>query len=357
MTKVRIKGIKVYRSKGKLYAYHRATGTRLQSPVGTTEFFAELASIETRTSKPKEKPGTWGALIVSYKQSPRFQIELKPRTRNDYNRVFDWLAPLADMPLSEITREFVRGLRDKAHTQKKRRFANYVLSVVSLVLSYGMEHGLAHENPASKIKKVRRPKDMPRANRPWTKEELKVVTAAAPKHLLAPILLCGLLGWREGEAIAAPRTAYNQEKGYVVRTAAKSGREVKTPAPKIIVAALDALFPHNATTLLVSSKGTPWTLNGFRASFFKLIRKLEKPGQIGPGLTCHGLRHMAATDLREAGFDLQTIADFLGQDTQGMAAHYSRSADLAASLRKVVEHIDDENISSSKVSNKRTESV
>ena len=72
MTKVRIKGIKVYRSRGKLYAYHRATGIRLRSPFGTTEFFAELASIETQTSKPKEKPGTWGGLVLAYKKSPRF---------------------------------------------------------------------------------------------------------------------------------------------------------------------------------------------------------------------------------------------------------------------------------------------
>jgi integrase len=173
-----------------------------------------------------------------------------------------------------------------------------------------MEHGLARQNPASRIRKVRRPKDMPRANRPWTEEEWKAVTEAAPKHILAPVFLCGLLGWREGEAISAPRTAYNRENAYIVRTAAKSGKEVRTPAPKVIVAALETLFPHDATTLLVSSRGRPWTLNGFRSSFFKLIRKLEKKGQVGPSLTCHGLRHMAATSLREAGFDLQTIADF-----------------------------------------------
>jgi hypothetical protein len=177
MTKVRIKGIKVYRSRGKLYTYHRATGTRLLSPLGTTGFFAELSSIEAQTSKPKEKPGTWGGLVLAYKKSPRFQNELKPRTRNDYNRVLDWLAPLADMPLSEITREFVYDLRDKAHIQKKRRFANYILSVVSVVFSYRMEHGQARENPTSRIKKVRRPKDMPRANRPWTEDEWKGVTS------------------------------------------------------------------------------------------------------------------------------------------------------------------------------------
>ena len=357
MTKVPIKGIKVYRSRGKLYAYHRATGTRLRSPFGTTDFFAELASINAQTSKAKEKPGTWGGLVLAYKTSPRFQNDIKPRTREDYNRVFDWLAPLADMPLHEISREIVCGLRDKAHIKKKRRFANYVLSVLSVVFSYGMEHGLAHENPASRIKKVRRPKDMPRANRPWTQEEWKAVTEAAPKQILAPVLLCGLLGWREGEAISAPRNAYNRQNGYLVRTAAKSGKEVKTNVPQVIVAALEALFPHDATTLLVNSTGRPWTLNGFRSSFFKLIGKLEKQGQVEPGLTCHGLRHMAATNLREAGFDLQTIADLLGQETQGMAAHYSRNADLMGTMRKVIQHIDDENNPSSKVSNKRKDSV
>jgi integrase len=137
---------------------------------------------------------------------------------------------------------------------------------------------------------------------------------------------------------------------------AKSGKVVKTGAPQVIVAALEALFPHDATTLLVSSRNRPWTSSGFQTSFFALIRKLEKKGQIGLGLTCHGLRHTAATRLREAGFDLQTIADMLGQDTQGMAELYSREADLKDMMQKVVEHID-ENNPSSKVSNKRKDTV
>ena len=98
-------------------------------------------------------------------------------------------------------------------------------------------------------------------------------------------MLGGLLGWREGE------------------------------------------FPHNATTLLVSSTGRPWTQDGFRKSFFRLIQKLEAKGQVGPDLTFHGLRHFRATRLREAGFDKQTIADFR-QETTSMAGYYSRDADL-----------------------------
>src|SRR5215469_4938438 len=125
MARLPIRGIKVYRSKDKLYAYHRATGTRLRSPVGTPEFFAELTAINAKTSKAKEKPGTWGGLVSNYKSSPHFQNELKPRTKKDYNRVFEWLAGLSDMPLAEITRPFIHNLRDKTHVQRKRRFANH----------------------------------------------------------------------------------------------------------------------------------------------------------------------------------------------------------------------------------------
>jgi integrase len=266
------------------------------------------------------------------------------------------------MPLAEITRPFIHNLRDKTHVQRKRRFANYVLAVISAVFSYAIEHGLAHENPVSRVKKIRRPKDLPRANRPWAKEEWNVVTEAAPKYMLAPVLLCGLMGWREGEALSAPRTAYNEKTGVFVRISSKSGKPVKTDAPKIVAAALQAIFPHSATTLLVSSTGRPWTEDGFRKSFFRLIRKLEAKGQVGPGLTVHGLRHSVATRLREAGFDKQTIADFLGQETTGMAGYYSRDADLRGQMRKVVEFIDQEyldqrNEPGSKMSNKRIESV
>src|SRR6516225_11839805 len=236
-------------------------------------------------------------------------------------------AGLSDMPLIKITRPFIHDLRDKAYVQKKRRFANYVLAVISEVFSYGIEHGLAHENPVSRVKKIRRPKDLPRANWPWTNEEWQAVTEAASKHIFVPIMLGGLLGWREGEAISAPKTAYNEKTGVFVRISTKSGKPVKTDAPKKVAAALQAIFPHNATTLLVSSTGRPWTQDGFRKSFFRLIQKLEAKGQVGPDLTFHGLRHFRATRLREAGFDKQTIADFR-QETTSMAGYYSRDADL-----------------------------
>jgi hypothetical protein len=46
MTIVRLKGVKRYRVRGRWFAYHRKTGTRIKSEFGTGAFFAALAAIE-----------------------------------------------------------------------------------------------------------------------------------------------------------------------------------------------------------------------------------------------------------------------------------------------------------------------
>ncbi|HVL71231.1 MAG TPA: tyrosine-type recombinase/integrase, partial [Beijerinckiaceae bacterium] len=324
-----------------VYAYDRRTGTRLTPPhaLYAPEWFAALAAAR-KAAPAAEKPGTFGALVHAYRDSPRFKQEIAPRTRADYLRVLDWLQPLHDAPLHKFTRGFVAALRDKAQDKRGRRFANYVLAVVSVVFSFGVERELADQNPVAGVKKVRRSKTAPRANRPWAAEEWAAVTAAAEPHLLAPILLGGLLGYREGEALSAQRTSWNRRTGVLERISAKSGKEVRVPAPQAVADALAALQPHDATTLLVNSRGRPWTENGFRSSFFKLIGRLEADGKIGPNLTFHGLRHTVATRMRELGYDKDTIADMLGQATPGMAAHYSREADLAPKLRGVVKKLE-----------------
>ena len=72
MTVVRVKGIKQYCSKGRWYAYHRKTGTRLKAKFGTGEFFAELAALEGKVRRAKALPGTLGLLFAAYRGSLAF---------------------------------------------------------------------------------------------------------------------------------------------------------------------------------------------------------------------------------------------------------------------------------------------
>jgi hypothetical protein len=135
MAKIKIKGVKAYVSKGKVYAYHRKTGTLLRSAFGTAEFFAELAAIEAcmKTGKVAPKPGTWGALVIKYKEHRLPQ--LARRTQADYHKILDWFSVLDDMPLPKWNRGFAIQLRDKAFQQHGRRFANYVIAVGQAVFT------------------------------------------------------------------------------------------------------------------------------------------------------------------------------------------------------------------------------
>ena len=105
---------------------------------------------------------------------------------------------------------------------------------------------------------------------------------------------------------------------------------------------LDSAPTNDATTLAVNKWGRPWTDGGWRASFRKLIKRLEDAGKVQPGLTFHGLRHTVGTQLAEEGFDTETIKAFLGQKSSRMAEHYTRRANTQRRVEAAVVSIDDQ---------------
>jgi hypothetical protein len=341
MTVVRIKGIKCFRHRktGILYCYHRSSGTRLVPPhsFGSPEFFAALAAAEAHHKAIQPLPGTFGNMVRSYRASPEF-AGLKDRTKRDYYRVLDWLSGLDAMPIRQIDTAFVRKLRDKAFRQHKRRFANYIRAVLSLIFVHGIENGLARANPVRDTKQIRRPTDTPVANRAWSEDEKQVVLETAPPHLLIPIAIARWTGLREGDVVALARTAYRD--GALNLNTAKRGVPHWFPCPTPLREILDAIPAHEGIRLCVSSRGAPWTENGFRSSFFKHIQKLEKARSVEPGLTFHGLRTSFAEEARYNGFDSRTIADALAQRDAKSAEHYTRNADRRRSARAVSEALD-----------------
>jgi integrase len=280
------------------------------------------------------KPGTLGMLITKYREGNRFRNELAPRTRADYQKCFDYLQAIEDTPLERFTPPLIAKIRDKALEKRKFRFANYVRSVLSVIFDWGIEYGYMRDNPASKVKQARRPKDLPDANRPWTDAERDIVLAALPAHMELPIALMMFYALDPQDALALPRSAITQ-KGLDTRRN-KTGRPIYLPLFEPVETAMARAPTHDALTLCANSWGRPWTYNGFSTSWSKLKGKLETDGVIQPGLTLKGLRHTVATILAEMGKDNGTIALVLGHATEAMAKHYSRRADMTARATSAV---------------------
>jgi hypothetical protein len=233
------------------FRYHRKTGAPVdlaKAPLGSAEFIAECAKIAVLAEAKaagKEKPGTLGLLICDYRKSPVFQ-DLSPRTRADYQGLFEYLRPIADTPLASFTRPLIVRIRDKAASTLGRRRGNYVKAVLSILFSWGRERGYLTDNPASGIKDIRRQKGAPEANRPWSDQERDAVLAAIPDHMRPAIALMMFAGLGPKDALTLPR---NFAKGGEIATRrAKTGEPVFWPMPSPLAAILDQAPLHAAIT-------------------------------------------------------------------------------------------------------------
>jgi len=173
-----VRGVKKVTSKGRTYYYHRRSGVRIEiDPSAEPEAFA--ARVHNLNSQglrrvPKAPDGTLGGVIASYRDSSEFS-SLAPRTKRDYLRVLNYLEPLSGMPLTKLSPAFVYRLRDMANQDHKRRFANYVLAVLSVVLNWGRLRGWLKDNPATGVPKVPRPKtqECARSESPLVRQRIR----------------------------------------------------------------------------------------------------------------------------------------------------------------------------------------
>src|SRR5262249_43048437 len=129
-------------------------------------------------------------------------------------------------------------MRDDAYEKRKRRFANYLVAVLSLLFNWGRLRGWTKTIPAEKVPLIKRPKDAPDANRPWTLAELKAVTAMAPPELLLAIEIAFWCGLREGDVIRLPWSAYDGQS--IELRQGKGGRLKWVPVARQLAALLEA---------------------------------------------------------------------------------------------------------------------
>ena len=291
-----------------------------------------------------------GGLIQNLPRSRRFFRDLAPRTKRDYQKCFDYLKPIEDTSLMKFTPPLVVKIRDKAVETRGRKMGNYVKTVLSIVFGWGVERGYLFANPAFRLKNVKRPKDAPDANRPWSDAEREAVLAAMPAHMLLPITLMMYCGLDPSDAIKLPKTAIAND--LIDTRRGKTREPVWLPLPTPVKDALASSPKHEAITMCANSRGKPWSYSGLDGTWQKVRARLLEAKAIEQGLTLKGLRHTVATILAEMGFDERTIADMLGQKTPEMARHYSRRANRTRKLTGVVSDFEAEvNRRRSKLSN------
>lgn len=326
-----------------IYWYHRATGARLQHDPATEAGLAEVGRLNSRAAALGEvqtfAAGTLAALWRAYADSPQWRA-LRPRTRSDYQAVRDWLGPAAEKAVVRaITRAQVQKLQDKAAGERGRRFANYVLQVLRLLLEWGRGRGWIDVNPAMGMKQIRKPAGEASLNRAWTAGEVEAFLTEADFHVALPFALAVFAGMRQGDALGVTWSAYD---GARLRwRARKNGQLCEAPVTGTFKAMLDAARERrgDAVTIAATLAGTPWTSSGYRAVFFRLVRQLTAAGQLAEGCTFHGARHTIGTLARQAQETDWRVSAAIGDRSTHMAGIYGRDADRATAQTEVLQGV------------------
>ena len=336
---VRMKHVKSYRAKGRVYWYHRVTKERL--PDGETERGARVLEINATLDGWRDDviPGSLGDLIGRYKASPEFK-RLAPPTQATYGVYLDRLERnVAEITVAEITVAWLYEVRDiMADTP---RAADQTISILSYMLDHAVRHGWRPDNPVRHVKKLRGGKSY----EPWPEVAIERFRAGANPRMVWAMEIAVYTGQRRADVLAMQWR--HVEDGLIAVAQQKTGERLSIPVHERLADALDAI-PRRGTNIVHREDGRAYTGDGFSAIFRREQKRLGLRG-----LQFHGLRHTAAARLAEAGCTDREIMAILGHKTASMVTKYTRKADQKQLARSAIVKLE----SRTKVSNSSDESV
>ncbi|HYW77229.1 MAG TPA: tyrosine-type recombinase/integrase, partial [Gammaproteobacteria bacterium] len=213
----------------------------------------------------------------------------RPSTQKDYTHILKRLrAGFGHLMPSDITPRMVYKYRSLWPGPRGNRH----VAVLSAVLELGVRKGLLDTNPCHRVKRIpEKPRD-----RYVTDEEFLALFKFAPARIRIAMDLAVVTGLRLGDLIAL-RFQDLTDEGITIRTS-KTEKTLPiewTEDLRIVVDAARAYQPGKvrALTLLVNSRGQPWTRDGFENAWQTLQKRAIKKGVLEERFQWRDLRSKA----------------------------------------------------------------
>jgi integrase len=311
-----------YRRNGRLIPLRSPDGRRLQQgELGFFEAYERIHKSFGVAASAGPAIGSLTQLIDAYRAAPEFTT-LKPKTRRDYGRYLDMLKTQhGHRQVATMPREAVFKLRDEF--QATPRTANYIVSVLRLILSYAEDRKQTFHLPAHWSNPARRPKKLRtgQGHRPWEEVEREAYRKRWPIGTLERVLfeVFDSTGQRGGDV--APMVRQQYYRGEIAVAQEKTGERVWIPASRDLRAVLDPwLAEHKHVVLFPTPTGRPLKVDYMR----HVMRAAIRAAALHDECTLHGLRYTFATRAIELGLDWQTIESIVGHKTAEMAFKYTQ---------------------------------
>lgn len=280
--------------------------------------------------------GTVGRLWEHYKESTYWR-ELKPRTRSDYEEYsVKLLECFGKMPASEITAphvaKYLRVFRSDAPVRGNREIA-----LLGNLIGLAIERGEALTNPC-RGGQVKRNKERPLDILPDVADIEALVSFAAERDaavktkigrsvlVMMAAEFAALTGARQAEFLPLAWPAFDEAEVRIERAKQRLGvrkvdRIAVSPALAALRARLLAFQTSPMGAVFPTRRGNPYTADGFRAMWQKLMTAAVEAGEVRERFNFHALRAYYATQHK---VDTGTLPDMHASPTT-TAKIYERS--------------------------------
>jgi integrase len=333
MVRVELKGLAKVKAKGTTYWYAWRGGPRLSGAPGSPEFLASYnEAIEQRHTPDKKR---FRFVVMHYKGSNDYK-KLAITTRDQWGKWLDRVGEhfgelrIAQFDRPEKIRPVIRRWRGQwADTP---RTADYAMQVLSRVLAHAVELGSIAGNPCEGIKHLY---NNDRSEIIWSDTDISQIKKTCSAEIANAIDLAGHTGLRLSDLVRLSWSHVVEDAIVLTTGKSRHRREAIVPLYPALKDLL-ARIPKRATTILTSSRNTPWTSDGFGSSFNKA--KMDA-GMSDRDLHFNDLRGTAATKFYIARFSMREIAETLAWEEETVEKiirrYVGRQAALKARIKKM----------------------
>jgi integrase len=270
--------------------------------------------------------------------------EVAPRTLVFYaaaiNKLFEFLGPRSDAPLSEITKGDLIAFRNATASRTTARTANHYLKAVRMLFLAARRDTILSENPAEFVEGVRERGDA-HTRQTFTLDELRSVLTVCDPEWRSMVLFGLYSGQRLSDVANLTWSNVDLERAELRLQTRKTSKRLIIPLAPPLLQHLEALPSsdnprqplHPRAFSLLQKEGRTATISNQFTELLALAGLRPHKGHQSTGkgrdaarehssLSFHSLRRTATTLLHEAGVPAAVCQALIGHDSEAIHELY-----------------------------------
>jgi integrase len=240
-------------------------------------------------------------IVREFRRSAEFSL-LRPETRLNYLHYFDDIRfRFGALSLAELQQPTQRGefKRWRDSMSDRPRTADYAWTTLARVLSFAKDRGFIATNVCERGGRLYA---ADRADKIWTDDDIAAFRKVASNELAFALDLALWTGQPQRDLLQLKWTQYDGRTLKIRQS--KTGARVVIPVAQALRATMDGK-PRTCPTILATTRGAPWTADGFRSSWGKACKAAGIKGLSFhdlPDTTVTRLKRIAANRIQDSAF-------------------------------------------------------